>query len=134
MWNRNYLSFRSTWIYPRFLMGFVLLDLWFSVWCFVYLCLSFCPFLVIVLSVLFWSLCSLSFFGHCAVCPFLVIVLSVLFRFTTYGCPFGIFKLFLLLHLPSNGYSISASGMMFIVSKQMTCSVSNHMTFATYHS
>jgi hypothetical protein len=32
------LTFPSTWVHPRFLVGFVLLDLYFSVWCF---CCSF---------------------------------------------------------------------------------------------
>ena len=38
---------------PWFLVGFVLLDLKFSLYCFVDRCLSFCPFS----------------FGHCDVCP-----------------------------------------------------------------
>jgi hypothetical protein len=38
----------------------------------------FCPSLTIVLSVLLWPLCCLSFFDHCVVCPSLTIVLSVL--------------------------------------------------------
>jgi hypothetical protein len=46
-------------------------------------CLSFsyhcvvCPFLTIVLSVLFLPLCCLSFSYHCVVCPFLTIVFLV---------------------------------------------------------
>ena len=40
---------------PQFLVGFVLLDLWFSVWCFVDHGLSVCTFS-------FWPLHSLSFF------------------------------------------------------------------------
>jgi hypothetical protein len=63
----NCQPFRSTWVHPRFLVGFVLLDLLFCV-CFVGRCLFFCTF-------------------------FLAIVLSVLLR---YDWPFGIFKLFLL--------------------------------------
>jgi hypothetical protein len=35
------------------LVGFVLLDLWFSVWCFVDFCIFYCLFS----------------FGHCVVCP-----------------------------------------------------------------
>jgi hypothetical protein len=35
------LPFRSTRVHPWFLVGFVLLELWFSVWCFVGSCLSF---------------------------------------------------------------------------------------------
>ena len=48
-WDRNCLPFRSTWVHPRFLVGFVLLDLLFYMY-------AFCPFvlflLAIVLSVL----------------------------------------------------------------------------------
>jgi hypothetical protein len=100
---------------PQFVVWFVLLNLEFSVYCFVDHCLSFwslyclsfghcivcllvivlsVPFghcivclLVIVLSV-FWSLYCLSF-GHCIVC-LLVIVLSV-FRLKASDNPFGIF-------------------------------------------
>jgi len=60
--------FRSTWVHHKFLVGFVLLELWFLVKCFVYCCLSFL---------------------------LLVIVLPVLLRFTTSDYNFGIFKLFL---------------------------------------
>ena len=41
-------------VYPRFLVGFVLFNLQFSVKCFIDYCLSFCP--------LFWALYCLSFF------------------------------------------------------------------------
>ena len=53
LWSRNCWPFLSTWVHPRFLVGFVLLDLLFSVWCFVHHCLSLCPFS----------------FGRCVVCP-----------------------------------------------------------------
>ena len=53
-----------------YLVGFVLLDLWFDVYCFVDSSLSFCP---------FWG----------------AIVLCALLRFTAFDYPFGIFKLFL---------------------------------------
>ena len=52
--------------------------------CFIYHCLSFCPFFL-------WSL-SCLYFGHCLVCT-LVIVLSVL-RLMISDYPFSIFKLF----------------------------------------
>jgi len=39
--------------HPKFLVGSVLLELWFDVWCFVDGCLSFCSFS----------------FDHCVVCP-----------------------------------------------------------------
>jgi hypothetical protein len=45
-------TFRSTWVHPRFLVGFVLLDLQFYMYVFVDRCLSFCTFS----------------FGHCVVC------------------------------------------------------------------
>ena len=61
--------FRSAWVQPRFLAGFVLLDLRFSLWCSIGRCLSFCLF----------------FFGYCV---------SVLLWFADSDCPFGIFKLF----------------------------------------
>ena len=51
--------------FAEVLAGFVLLDLWFSVWCIVDRCLSF----------FFWPLCCLSFS-------------------TDYDYPFGIFKRF----------------------------------------
>jgi hypothetical protein len=44
MWSRNGLSFRSTCVHPWFLMGFVLNNLSFSVWCFGCHCFSFCHF------------------------------------------------------------------------------------------
>ena len=49
---------------PVILLRFVLLDLWFCVWCFVDRCLSFCPF-----SFGHCVVCPSSF-GHCVVCPF----------------------------------------------------------------
>jgi hypothetical protein len=52
LWSRTCLPFWSTWVYIRFLVGFVLLNIWFSVWCFEYSCLYF----------FFWSLCCLSCF------------------------------------------------------------------------
>jgi hypothetical protein len=52
------------------LVGFVLLNLWFSVWYFVNHCLSVCTFL-------------------------LIMVVSVLLRFTASECPFGVVILFL---------------------------------------
>ena len=48
--------------FTRFLVWFVLLDLWFSVLCFVDRCFSFCPF-----SFGHCVVCSSSF-GHCVVC------------------------------------------------------------------
>ena len=65
----NCSPFRSTWVHPRVLVGFVLLDLNFSS--------MFCRSLFVLLSVS------------------LAIVLSVLLRYTDSDCPFGIFKLFL---------------------------------------
>ena len=43
----------SIWVHPQFLVGLMLLDLYFYVKCFVDCCLSFCSFS----------------FGHCVVCP-----------------------------------------------------------------
>ena len=44
----------STCVHPRFVLGFVVIDLYFSMWCFVDRCFfSFCPF-SIVLSVFLW--------------------------------------------------------------------------------
>ena len=63
------LPFRSTWVHPRFLVGFVLL--------FSFMCM-FCRSLFVLLY----------FF-------LLAIVLSVLLRYTDSDCHFGIFKLFL---------------------------------------
>ena len=63
-------TFRSTWVHPRFLVGFVLLDLWFYVYV---LQIVVCPFVLFLLA----------------------IVLSVRLRLTDYDYPFGIFKLFL---------------------------------------
>ena len=53
-WSRNCLPFRSTWIHPRFSVGSCYLILILCV-CFVYRCLSFCPFFI-------WPLYFLSFF------------------------------------------------------------------------
>ena len=64
-WSRNYLPFRSTWVLPRFLVGFVLLDLWFYVYV--------CPFVYFLLA----------------------IVLSARLRYKDSDYPFGIFKLFI---------------------------------------
>jgi hypothetical protein len=50
MWSRNWYPFRSTWVYLRFLVGFLLFNLSFSVECFVNKCLS----------CLFWLLYCLS--------------------------------------------------------------------------
>ena len=80
--------FRIIRVHPRLLVGLLLLNLLFSVSCFVDHCLSFCPFF---------------FFGHCIFCPSLIygfwlplwylltIVFSVLPWFTASGYPFGIF-------------------------------------------
>jgi hypothetical protein len=57
-----------------FLVGFVLLDLWFYMYVFF---IVVCPFVLFLLA----------------------IVLSVLLRYTVSDCPFGIFKHFLLLHV-----------------------------------
>ena len=73
MRRRNCLLFRSTWSHPRFFVGFVLLDLYFPLICFVDRCFSFCHFN----SFLF------------------TIVLYVLLRFTASDYLFGIFKLVL---------------------------------------
>ena len=55
-WSRNCLPFRSTCVHPRFLVGFMLLDLqlYMYVW---YVCRS----LFVLLYVFFWSLCCLFF-------------------------------------------------------------------------
>ena len=51
MWNRNCLPFRDTWVHPRFFMMLVLLNrLFSSVLCFVDHCLSFCFFLLSIVS------------------------------------------------------------------------------------
>ena len=77
LWSRNCLPFRSTRVHPRFLVEFVLLDLWFYVWCFVLFLLA------IVLSVLrfklFLMLCAVYVFVLCLVCPLLLLSLD---------CPF----------------------------------------------
>ena len=70
LWRKNYLSFRSTIIHTRFLVGFVLLHLQFYMYV---LQIVVCPFVLFLLA----------------------IVLSVLLRHTDSDCPFGIFKLFL---------------------------------------
>jgi hypothetical protein len=63
------LPFRSIWVYPRFLVGLVLLGLYFYLY---------------VLWIVAWPFV-----------PFrLAIVLSVLLRYTDSDCPFDIFKLF----------------------------------------
>jgi hypothetical protein len=79
---------RSTWVLPRFLVRFVLLDLTTLV-----LCVVFCRSLFVLLSFFFWPLCCLSF-GHCVVC-LLAIVLSGFLRFKDSDYPFGIYKHFL---------------------------------------
>jgi hypothetical protein len=66
LWSRNWLPSLSTRVHPQFLVGFMLLDLLFSVSCFIDRFLSFFS------------------FGHCDV-----------LRFTDSNYPFGIFKLFL---------------------------------------
>jgi hypothetical protein len=74
MWHylsRNCLFYRCTWVHIWYFVSFVLHNLWFSVCCFVYNCLSLCPFFL------------------------MVIVLSVL-RFTASDYPLGIAKLFLI--------------------------------------
>ena len=70
MWSRNCLPFWSIWVHPLFLVGFILLHLYFYVYAF---WIVVCPFVLFLLP----------------------IVLSVLLRFTDSDCPFGIFKLFL---------------------------------------
>ena len=47
MWSRNCLPFWSAWVHARFLVGFVSLNLCFSVKCSVNHCWSFCLFLLI---------------------------------------------------------------------------------------
>ena len=69
-WSRNCLPFRTTRVHPRFLVGFMLLDLQFYVYV---LQIVVCPFLLFLFA----------------------IVLSVLLRYTDSDYPFGIFKLFL---------------------------------------
>ena len=69
-WSRNCLPFRSTWVHPRFLVGFLLLDLSFYVYV---LSIVVCPFVLFILA----------------------IVLSVLLPYTDSDYPFGNFKLFL---------------------------------------
>ena len=54
MWNRNCLPFRSTWFHSRFLVRFVLLDLYFY-------CEMFCRSLFVLLIFFVWSLYCLSF-------------------------------------------------------------------------
>ena len=67
-WNRNFLPFRSTWVHPRFLVAFELLDLSF--------------------------ICNVLYIAVCPFIPFLLtIVLSVLLQFTYSDYHFGIFKL-----------------------------------------
>ena len=82
----NCLSFRSTWVQPLFLMGFVFLDLQlYNVCvCFVDRCFSFCPFSL----------------GHCVVC-------SSIFGF--WLPPFGIFKLFLWVEVWTHKTSLTPS-------------------------
>ena len=70
VWSRNCPFFRNTWVHTRWLVGFQLLTLQFSVKCFVDRC---------------FSLYSFSF-GHCIFCP------SSIYRF---WLPFGVSKLFL---------------------------------------
>ena len=70
VWSRNCPFFRNTWVHIRCLTGFPLLNLQFSVKCFVDRC---------------FSLYSISF-GHCIFCP------SSIYRF---WLPFGVSKLFL---------------------------------------
>ena len=67
---QHYLPFQSSWVHPRFLVGFVLLDLNF-------ICI-FCWSLFVLLYFFFWPLCYTS-----------------VLRYTDSDCPFGIFKLFL---------------------------------------
>ena len=69
-WSRNRLPFQSTRVHPRFVVGFMLLDLQFYVYV---LQIAVCSFVLILLA----------------------IVLCVLLRFTDSDYPFGIFKLFL---------------------------------------
>jgi len=64
---------------PVILLRFVLLDLWFCVWCFVDRCLSFCPFS----------------FGYCVVCPsiytiFITHLVSSNNRFLVFISPYSI--------------------------------------------
>jgi hypothetical protein len=82
VWSSNSLLFCSTWVHHQFLVGFILLDLLFSVLFFVDFCLSFCSFS----------------FGHCVICPSIYgFWLPIWYlRFTASDYPFGIFKLFLL--------------------------------------
>ena len=47
----NCLPLRSTWVYPRFLVWFVLLNLKFYVWCLVDRCLSFFYWQILTISV-----------------------------------------------------------------------------------
>ena len=78
---RNCSPLQSIWPHPWLLEGFVLLDLFFSLQCFVDRCLSFFVWPLCCLSFFFWPLCCLFFFfwllccmsfffGHCVVCPF----------------------------------------------------------------
>ena len=90
-WNRNCLPFQSTWVHLRFLVGFVLLDLWF---CVCVLWIVVCPFVLFLLAIVLSVLLS---FGHCVVCSSVFWPLCCLFFFDIriLITPFGIFKLFL---------------------------------------
>jgi hypothetical protein len=89
-----------TWVHPRFFVGFVQLNLYFSVQYFVDQCLSFIFLLVIVLSILWFTVCNYPY----SIFKLLVIVLFVL-RFTVCNYPYSIFKL-LAIVLQYNGQKL----------------------------
>ena len=68
--------FQGTWVHPRFLVGFVFLDLYFSI----VFCLSF-----FVSFFSFWTLCCLSFFD------LRLLIIPVLFSCVFSICTHGVF-------------------------------------------
>ena len=83
MWIRNFPPFRSTWVHSSFLVWFVLLDLQFSLQCFVDNCLPFCPFscwilqcLSLYIQLLNTPLISSDFPTKYTKCPSLIVVFS----------------------------------------------------------
>ena len=101
MWCRNCASCQSTYVDPRFLVGFMLLDLQ------LVLCVMFSRSLFIPLSFIFWTLCGLSFFFWtlCGLSFFFWTLCGLFFFFWTL-CGLSFFDVrFLITHLVSSDLS-----------------------------